>query len=79
MLQNSPGREDGDKENRAGYAQKSIFTVNQQKAVKSALQDYDVDVPVIFNMNFGHTDPQIIIPNGGHVKINGSLKTIEFY
>jgi muramoyltetrapeptide carboxypeptidase LdcA involved in peptidoglycan recycling len=30
-------------------------------------------------MNFGHTDPQLIIPNGGVVKINCSLKTIEFY
>ncbi|MBS0625176.1 MAG: LD-carboxypeptidase [Verrucomicrobia bacterium] len=57
---------------------REAFIINQQKAVKSALQDYDVDIPVIFNMNFGHTDPQIIIPNGGHVKINGSLKTIEF-
>ena len=58
---------------------REAFIVNQQRAVKSALQDYAVDIPVIFNMNFGHTDPQMIIPNGGHVKINGSLKTIEFY
>lgn len=58
---------------------REAFIVNQQKAVKSALQDYDVTIPVIFNMNFGHTDPQIIIPNGGSVKINSSLKTIEFY
>lgn len=58
---------------------REAFIVNQQTAVKSALQDYNVTIPVIFNMNFGHTDPQIIIPNGGSVKINGSLKTIEFY
>lgn len=58
---------------------REAFIVNQQNAVKSALKDYDVTIPVIFNMNFGHTDPQIIIPNGGSVKINGSLKTIEFY
>lgn len=57
---------------------RDAFIVNQQKAVKSALQDYDVAIPVIFNMNFGHTDPQMIIPNGGSVKIDGSLKTITF-
>lgn len=58
---------------------REAFIVNQQKALKTALQDYDSAIPVIFNMNFGHTDPQMIIPNGGNVKINGSLKTIEFY
>lgn len=58
---------------------REAFIVNQQKAVKSALQDYDVAIPVIFNMNFGHTDPQMIIPNGGNVRINCSLKTVEFY
>lgn len=57
---------------------RDAFILNQQKAVKSALQDYDVTIPVIFNMNFGHTDPQMIIPNGGSVKIDGSSKTIEF-
>lgn len=57
---------------------REAFIINQQKAVKRALQDYEINIPVIFNMNFGHTDPQMIIPNGGNVKINGSLKTIEF-
>ncbi len=58
---------------------REAFIVNQQKAVKNALQDYDIAIPVIFNMNFGHTDPQMIIPNGGSIKINSSFKTIEFY
>lgn len=58
---------------------RETFIANQQKAVISALQDYNVTIPVIFHMNFGHTDPQMIVPNGGNVKINGSLKTIEFY
>lgn len=58
---------------------RDAFILNQQKAVKSALQDHDVAIPVIFNMNFGHTDPQLIIPNGGSVKIDGYLKTITFY
>lgn len=58
---------------------REAFILNQQEAVKTALRDYHTVIPVIFNMNFGHTDPQIIIPNGGSVKINCSLKTIEFY
>jgi muramoyltetrapeptide carboxypeptidase LdcA involved in peptidoglycan recycling len=57
---------------------RDAFISNQQKAVKSALKDYEVDLPVIFNLNFGHTDPQIIIPSGVMVKINCQSETIEF-
>lgn len=52
--------------------------VNQQNAVKNALRDYDTHIPVIFNMNFGHTDPQIIIPNGGMATIDFERKSILF-
>lgn len=57
---------------------REAFISNQQNAIKNALKDYNINIPVIFNMNFGHTDPQIIIPNGGNVKINCAAKTIEF-
>lgn len=58
---------------------REAFIINQQKAVKDALKDYHSDIPVVFNMNFGHTDPQIIIPSGGMAKIDCASKTIEFY
>lgn len=57
---------------------RDTFISNQQAAVKNALKDYDIHLPVIFNLNFGHTDPQTIIPNGGMVKIDCQLETIEF-
>lgn len=57
---------------------RDAYIVNQQLAVKSALRDYFVDIPVIFNMNFGHTDPQMIIPNGGMVSINCQKRSIDF-
>ncbi|HSX03914.1 MAG TPA: S66 peptidase family protein [Rhabdochlamydiaceae bacterium] len=58
---------------------RDAFILNQQNAVKNALKDYNIALPVIFNMNFGHTDPQIIIPNGGDVRIDCAAKTIEFH
>lgn len=54
------------------------YIKNQQNAIKNALKDYQIDYPVIFNMNFGHTEPQLIIPNGGMAKINCATKTIAF-
>lgn len=58
---------------------RDAFILNQQNAVISALKDYDISTPVIFNMNFGHTDPQMIIPNGGSVKIDCAKEKIYFY
>lgn len=57
---------------------KEAFIVNQRNAVKNALNDYNSDLLVVFNMNFGHTDPQLILPSGGDVKIDCKAKTIEF-
>lgn len=54
------------------------FIKNQQNAVIHALKDYEVNMPVVFNMNFGHTDPQLIIPSGGIVLIDGAQKRISF-
>lgn len=56
---------------------REAYIVNQQNAVVNALKDYELKIPVIFNMNFGHTDPQIIIPSGGSVTINCTTKTIQ--
>lgn len=56
----------------------AAFILNQQNAVKSALSDYNTNIPVIFKMNFGHTDPQIIIPNGGMAFIDCAKKEISF-
>lgn len=58
---------------------REAFILNQQKAVKMALQDYKVSLPVVFNLNFGHTDPQTILPNGGMVRIDCKAKTIELH
>ena len=54
------------------------YILNQKNAVKKALKDHNINIPIIFNMNFGHTDPQMIIPNGGKVKIDFDLRKIEF-
>lgn len=55
---------------------REAFRANQQNAVKRALSDYGCTLPVIFNLNFGHTEPQMLIPNGGIVQMNGKDKTI---
>ncbi len=55
---------------------REAYILNQQNAVKTALRDYNSNIPIVFKMNFGHTDPQMIIPSGGIVSIDGTNKTI---
>lgn len=57
---------------------REAFLLNQQNAVKRALSDYGSRLPVVFNMNFGHTDPQMIIPHGAEATIDFARKTIHF-
>lgn len=58
---------------------RQAYILNQQQAVISALNSLKVSLPVIFKMNFGHTDPQLIIPNGASATINGKTRSIHFY
>lgn len=57
---------------------REAFILNQRNAVIKALNDYQSDIPVVFNLNFGHTDPQMIIPSGGTVSIDCAQQTISF-
>ncbi len=55
------------------------FITNQRHAVNKSLQDCQVaELPVVFNLHFGHVDPQLIIPNGGMVTIDGIQEKIFF-
>jgi muramoyltetrapeptide carboxypeptidase LdcA involved in peptidoglycan recycling len=55
---------------------REAFLAGQEAVVKKVLKDYNCDLLTVFNLNFGHTDPQIIIPNGGEVLIEGTSKKI---
>jgi muramoyltetrapeptide carboxypeptidase LdcA involved in peptidoglycan recycling len=57
--------------------EKAKFTSEQAEAVCRVLSEYHPNVPVIFNLDIGHTDPQCILPNGGQIKINGREHTIS--
>ena len=37
---------------------------------------FSPDVPVILDVDFGHTDPHLVVPNGGDVRIDPAARTI---
>jgi muramoyltetrapeptide carboxypeptidase LdcA involved in peptidoglycan recycling len=56
--------------------EKERFTREQADAVIRALDEYHPGVPTIFNLDIGHTDPQLILPNGGQIRIDGEQQEI---
>lgn len=57
-------------------AQKAEYQKQQQETVMRAVRQYNTVIPVIQNMNFGHTDPQIPMPYGSKVRIEAENKRI---
>lgn len=56
--------------------QKVEYRNHQQEAVIRAVRNYNTEISVIQNMNFGHTDPQIPMPYGSKVRIEAENKRI---
>jgi muramoyltetrapeptide carboxypeptidase LdcA involved in peptidoglycan recycling len=57
--------------------EKRAYTDGQRAAISRALDQYAPDATVVFNVDFGHTDPQLIMPYGGLVRLDGPRRTIS--
>ena len=56
--------------------QKGAYTQEQEEAILKALHEYHPSMAAVFNMDFGHTDPQFMVPSGGYVRIDGIEKRV---
>jgi len=59
-----------DSEARARYSR------DQHEAVLRAVDIYAQDMMVVLDVDFGHTDPQLVIPYGGTVRVDGPARRI---
>ncbi|MEU7895855.1 S66 peptidase family protein [Nonomuraea sp. NPDC049152] len=57
-------------------AEKAAYAEQQREAVLRALSVYAPEAMVVFDVDFGHTDPQLVIPYGGRVRIDGPARRI---
>lgn len=60
----------------ASPAQRDIYQAHQRAAALQALAEYAPWAMAVFNIDFGHTDPQLVIPYGGILKVDGINKRI---
>ncbi|MFG3342909.1 S66 peptidase family protein [Glycomyces sp. NPDC048151] len=52
------------------------FRAEQREAVLRALDEYAPSTPAVLGVDFGHTDPQLVIPYGGTVRVDGDNRTL---
>jgi muramoyltetrapeptide carboxypeptidase LdcA involved in peptidoglycan recycling len=57
--------------------ERETYRADQELAVLRALEIYNPEAMVVFGPDFGHTDPQYILPYGGLMTVDGPAKRIS--
>jgi muramoyltetrapeptide carboxypeptidase LdcA involved in peptidoglycan recycling len=63
-------------ENPLSTEEKAHFRRQQREAVLRALHQYAQDTMVVFDVDLGHTDPQLVVPVGGRIRVDGPSRRI---
>ena len=65
-----------DREVGQSVAERTQFATDQRASIVRALDEYNPGVPTVFGLDFGHTDPQIVVPHGGSMTVDGINRTV---
>jgi len=57
-------------------SERDVYQAGQRAAVRRALAQYAPQTMAVFDVDFGHTDPQLVIPYGGVVRVDGPARRI---
>ena len=63
-------------DHRTTAEEKAAYVRDQHEAVLRALSEYAPDAMVVLDVDFGHTDPQLVIPYGGRIRVDGVARRI---
>ncbi|GLH98727.1 LD-carboxypeptidase [Phytohabitans aurantiacus] len=63
-------------ERRTSADERQRFRAEQREAILRAFERYNPEAMIVFNVDFGHTDPQWVLPYGGALTIDGPARRI---
>ncbi len=63
-------------DNQKSKDEKQTYRADQRTATVEAIRKYNTTIPVVQNLDFGHTDPQIPFPNGKIIRLAGKTNQI---
>ncbi|WP_157245205.1 S66 family peptidase [Nonomuraea typhae] len=61
---------------RTSPQEKAAYARDQRAAVLKALGEYAPAAMAVFDVDLGHTDPQVVIPYGGQIRVDGAARSI---
>ncbi|MFD6886691.1 S66 peptidase family protein [Streptomyces sp. NPDC059957] len=64
-------------EKRFDAEERERYRHEQREAVLRALGEYAPDIMAVFDVDLGHTDPQIVIPVGGRIRVDGPARRLH--
>ncbi|MFI2433814.1 S66 peptidase family protein [Streptomyces sp. NPDC018693] len=59
-----------------GTEEAARYAAEQREAVLSAMRAYAPDTVIVLDVDLGHTDPQVVIPYGGLVRVDGPARRV---
>jgi muramoyltetrapeptide carboxypeptidase LdcA involved in peptidoglycan recycling len=57
--------------------ERAVFRDEQEAAVLRALDTYNPDALFVYGLDFGHTDPQYVLPFGGLMTVDGPARRVS--
>lgn len=57
--------------------ERATFRRDQQEVVLRAMSTYNPQAMIVFGPDFGHTDPQYVLPYGGQMTVDGPAHRIK--
>ena len=60
------------------WARRTEYRHDQREAIAEQVARYNPDAPVVFDVDFGHTNPTIPLPIGGRCELEPARETIRF-
>lgn len=58
--------------------ERRAYREQQRDVIESVVTEYNPDAPIVFDVDVGHTDPEIPVPVGGHVVLDPEEDRIAF-
>jgi muramoyltetrapeptide carboxypeptidase LdcA involved in peptidoglycan recycling len=57
-------------------SERVAYRKEQQETIVKMVRNYNKDIPIVQNMDFGHTEPQIPMPYGNKIRVDSKNKRI---
>jgi hypothetical protein len=59
-------------------AAQAAYRQQQRETIVHTVRRYNAHIPIVQNLDFGHTDPQIVLPSGQQARVLTAEKRIFF-